>query len=138
MRSISCMVCALKYDSPQWAHDHIGMPSMTKSAFPRPKVRVTLRWCTPVRPHETQCSLDEIHRDDDEGSVVAELDDRLGFNAVDRMATDDRLNFTGVRLALSFDDLAGEEDVFEVKDREIVIFELFGGVNGHGVVQGSH
>lgn len=45
MRSISCMVCAVKYDSPQREHDHMGMASMTSSAAPLPKLRVTYFNC---------------------------------------------------------------------------------------------
>ena len=45
MRSISCMVCAEKYDSPQFGHDHMGMASTTINAAPLSKLRVTcLRW----------------------------------------------------------------------------------------------
>lgn len=44
-RSISCMVCAVNYDAPQRKQDYMGMPSMTSSAAPLPKLRVTyLRW----------------------------------------------------------------------------------------------
>jgi hypothetical protein len=42
-----------------------------------------------------------------------------------------------VRLAipLAADDAASEDDVFEIEDREIVIFQFFGGVEGYDIVQ---
>jgi hypothetical protein len=36
MRSISCMVWALKYDSPQLGQDHIGILSITNRSLPLP------------------------------------------------------------------------------------------------------
>ena len=41
IRSISCIVFAVKYDSPQLGHDHSGTPSMTRRFAPLPKLRVT-------------------------------------------------------------------------------------------------
>ncbi len=41
IRSISCIVFAVKYDSPQLGHDHNGTPSMTRRLAPLPKLRVT-------------------------------------------------------------------------------------------------
>ena len=81
MRSISCIVCAVKYDSPQCGHDQTGMLSMTKSDGPRPKLRVTLRTVAPSRPHEAQTELDTVGGDDKECTAGAELDDRFGFDA---------------------------------------------------------
>jgi len=42
-----------------------------------------------------------------------------------------------VRLAipLALDDAASEDDVFEIEDREIFIFQFFGGVEGYDMVQ---
>lgn len=58
--------------------------------------------------------------------------------AFDGATTDDRLDLARVAVALSFGDLAGEEDAFEVKDREVVIFECFGGMDGYDIVQRSN
>ena len=38
-------------------------------------------------------------------------------------------------ILLPLGDLSREEDTFEVEDRGIVIFWLFGGVNGNDIVQ---
>ena len=46
IRSSSCMVRAVKYDSPQLGHDHIGMRSITRRSLPVPKVRLTSFSCT--------------------------------------------------------------------------------------------
>lgn len=54
------------------------------------------------------------------------------------MTTDDALDFTGAAIPLSFDDLAREEDAFEVEDREVVIFKFFRCVNRYDVVQRAH
>ena len=42
-----------------------------------------------------------------------------------------------MRLAipLALDDAASEDDVFEIEDREIFIFQFFGGVEGYDIVQ---
>lgn len=79
--------------------------------------------------------LDAVGRDDEERSGVTGFDDRLGSEAFDCTTTDDALDFTGVAVPLSFDDLAREEDAFEVEDRKVVIFEFFRCVNGYDVVQ---
>jgi len=49
MRSISCMVFAVKYDSPQAGQDQRGTPSMTRRFAPLPKLRVTcFNWIVPL------------------------------------------------------------------------------------------
>jgi len=50
------------------------MFSITKSEEPRPKLRVTLRSCTPGWPHEAQRVLDKVDRNDEEVSTRAESD----------------------------------------------------------------
>ena len=52
---------------------------------------------------------------------MAELDDRFGFDPVEGSATYDTFGFPRTAISLPFDVLAGEEDTFEVEDREIVI-----------------
>ena len=91
-----------------------------------PKVRATRRSCTPARPHETQRSLDEVDRDDVEGAGRASLADRFRLAAVKRKAPDDDFGFARPAVLLALDDAAREDDVFEIEDGEIVIFQLFG------------
>jgi hypothetical protein len=135
MRSISCRVCAVKYDSPQCGHDHKGMLSITSSADPRPKLRVTSRRCTPARPHAAQRSLGVVDREDEESSVRGEFDDRFCGDIAERVASDDILDFTRVPVALALDDRAGEDNVFEIEDGEIVIIKFLRCVDRHGIVQ---
>lgn len=134
MRSISCSVCAVKYDSPQWGHDHIGRFSITNSEEARPKLRVTFRSWTPARPHEAQAALDKVDRDDEEIADRAEPDHRFGLGSADRDAADDELALVRLAVALILDDFAGEKDVLEIKDRKVVIVKFFGSVNGNYVV----
>ena len=108
---------------------------MTNSDGPRPKLRVTLRNSAPSRPQEAHDELDTIDRDDKERSAGAELDDRFGFNAFKRYTADDELDFTRFSVALARNDVAREDDVFEVKDREVVIVKFFRSVERYGVGQ---
>lgn len=124
MRSISCRVCAVKYDSPQCGHDHKGMPSITSSADPRPKLRVTSRCCTPAWPHAAQRNLGSVYREDEESSVRGKLDDRFCAAVAERVASDDVLDFTRLSVALVLDDRACEDNVFEIEDGEVVIIKF--------------
>ena len=98
---------------------------MTNSDGPRPKLRVTLRCSAPSRPQEAHKELDTVDRDDKERAARAEFDDRFGFNAFKRDTADDELDFTRFSVALALNDFAREDDVFEVKDREVVIVKFF-------------
>ena len=138
IRSISCIVCAVKYDSPQCGHDHIGMPSMTRRSFPLPNVRVTLRRWGPARPHDAQSPLDEVDGDDEERTGEADFDDGFSFVAGERAAADEIFDLAGLAVSLSLGNLACEDDVFEVEDREVVIFKFFSSVNGYDIVQGTN
>lgn len=135
MRSISWRVCAVKYDSPQCGHDHKGMPSITSSDGPRPKLRVTSRCCTPVRPHAAQRGLGTIDRDDEEIPVWSDLDDRFGKGSAECIASDDIFDFMRLPVALALDDLTREDNVFEIEDSEVVIIKFFRRVDRHGIVQ---
>ena len=66
---------------------------------------------------------------------MPELDDRLSFESAERSAVNDSLGLARAAISLPLGDLSREEDTFEVEDREIVIFQLFGGVNGNDIVQ---
>ena len=137
MRSISCRVCAVKYDSLQCGHDHTGMPSITSSDGPRPKLRVTSRCCTPARPHAAQRSLGVVARDDEEIPIRGNLDDRFGGGIAEGVASDDIFDFARLPVALALDDRACEDNVFEIEDGEVVIIKFLRCVDRHGIVQGT-
>lgn len=113
------------------------MPSITSSDGPRPKLRVTERCCTPVRPHAAQRGLDTVDGDDEEIAVRGDFDDRFGEDTVERVASDDILNFTRLPITLALDDRAREDNVFEVEDGEVVIFKFLRRMDGHGIVQST-
>ena len=128
----------MKYDSPQCGHDHKGIPSITSSDGPRPKLRVTSRRCTPARPHAAQRSLGAVDRDDEEIPVRGELDDRFGGSIVERAASDDIFDFVRLPVALALDDRAHENNVFEIEDGEVAISKFLRRVDRHGIVQGTN
>ena len=64
----------------------------------------------------------EEDSNDDELAAEADFDDRFGCRAVERDSGDDALGFARLGVALTFNDFACEDDVFEVKDVEVVIF----------------
>lgn len=137
MRSISCRVCAVKYDSPQCGHDHKGMPSITSSDDPRPKLRVTSRRCTPARPHAAQRSSGAVDRDDEEIPSRGNLDDRFGGGIAEDVAADDIFDFVRLPVALALDDRVREDNIFEIEDGEVVIIEFLRRMDRHGIVQGT-
>ena len=98
-----------------------------------PKVRATRRSCTPARPHEAQRYLDEEDRDDVERAARANLNDRFGFAAVKGTPTDDDFGFARLAVLLAPDDASSEDDVLEIEDCEIVIFQLFRSVEGYDI-----
>ena len=79
--------------------------------------------------------LDDIDGDDEESTRLANLCDDFSGSAVKGPALDDVLRFAGAAIALPLDDLAREDDVFEVKDREVVIFKFFRSVGGYNVTE---
>ena len=129
MRSISCIVCAVKYDSPQLRHDHMGINSITSSAAPFPKLRVTCFRCNALLPQCAHFCSTEVGSDDDELAGEADFDDGFGRSAAERDAGDDTFDFTGLGVALTLNNLARKDDVFEVEDSEVVIVKLFGCVS---------
>ena len=138
MRSISCRVCAVKYDSPQRGHDHKGMPSITSSDGPRPKLRVTSRCCTPARPHAAHRSLDAIDGDDEEIPVRRDFDDRFGRGVEESLASDDIFGFARLPVALALADRPREDNVFEIEDGKIVIVKFLRRVDRHGIILRSN
>ena len=71
------------------------------------------------------CSTD-VDSDDDELAAEADFDNGFGRRTVEGDSGDDALGFVRPVVALAFNDFACEDDVFEVKDVEVVIFKLFG------------
>ena len=80
-----------------------------------------------------QALQDDIDGDDEERARVANFGDDFGGCAAERAALDDVLRFTGAAIALALDDLAREDDVFEIEDGELVIFKFVCSVGGGGV-----
>lgn len=111
------------------------MFSTTSRDGPRPKLRVTCRNCTPGFPQQAQRESDKVDRDDDKATNRADFDD--GFRDVggESFSTDDELGFAALPVALALDDFAAKDDVFAIKDRELVIFERLCGMNGNDVIQ---
>jgi len=137
MRSISCSVCAEKYDSPQLGQENMGMPSITNRAAPLPKLRVTYLTWTAGLPQWAQRFSEDIGSDDDEFSGKTDFDDRLRNGAVKDDARDEDFGIAGLGVALALRDLPREDDVFEIKDGEVVIFKILGGMSRHDVVQAA-
>ncbi len=95
-----------------------------------PKLRVTWRiraLSAPQLSHRRAALLDP-NGDDDDLPRRADLDDAARRVSVERLACDDVLAFARPRIALSLDDFAGEDDVFNVEDADFVIVKLVGGV----------
>ncbi|MEI7868263.1 MAG: hypothetical protein WCI11_10250 [Candidatus Methylumidiphilus sp.] len=89
--------------------------------MPRPKLRVTFRSCTPGCPHEAQSWLGEVCCDNEEFANWPDFDDCFRVTFVEGGTTDDTFDFSGSGVPLSFDDFTSEDDVFEIKDCEVVI-----------------
>ena len=63
------------------------------------------------------------------------LGNDFGAEAFKGAALDEVLRFSGVPVALPLDDFPGEDDIFEVEDREAVVFEFIGGVGRDCIVE---
>ena len=91
-----------------------------------PKLRVTcFSWIALLPQCAQSCSTD-VDSDDDELAAKADFDNGFSCRTVERDAGDDALDFSRLGVALALDDFAREDDVFEIKDVEVVIFKLFG------------
>ena len=82
--------------------------------------------------------LGEVDGDDNELASGSELDDRFSRRSGEGNSGNDAFNFPGFSVALAFDDLAGEDDVFEVEDREVVIVKFLHSMHGDHVAQGAN
>lgn len=96
------------------------MFSITSNSSPRPKLRVTKRSRTPAFPHEAQSSLDGVDGDDEEYASRADFDDGFGQLVGERETADDAFDFPRLAVFLLFDDLACEDDAFEVENVEVI------------------
>ncbi len=65
------------------------------------------------------------------------FDDDLSGCSIKGSALDDVLRFAGAAITLALDDLAREDDVFEIKDGEVVIFKFVRGMGGDGIAERS-
>lgn len=111
------------------------MFSTTSKEAPRPKLRVTCRNCTPGLPQLAQGESDKVGRDDDKSTGRADFDNGFRDVGFEGFATDDELGFAALPVALALDDFAGEDDIFEIEDRKLVIFECLCGMYGNKVIQ---
>ena len=66
------------------------------------------------------------------------FDDGFSERTVKRDATDNALDLVRLAVALTLRDPSREDDVFEVKNREVVIVEFFGCVGGDNVMERAH
>lgn len=94
---------------------------MTKSDGPRPKLRVTFRRRTPGCPHDAQSVSGAIGGDDEKIAERPDFDDGFGVLFLECETTYDALDFPCSDVSLALNDFACEDNVFEVKDREVVI-----------------
>jgi hypothetical protein len=81
--------------------------------------------------------LDDVDGDDEEFAGTVDFGNDFSGSTVERAALDDVLGLTRGAVSLAFDDLAREDDVFEVKDGEVVIFEFVRCMGGNGVAERS-
>ena len=112
------------------------MFSTTMRRSPLPKLRVTY-WTripsSPHIPHRLGALLDP-GSDEDDFPRGSDLDDAAGRLARDRFASDDVLPLASLRIALPLDNLAREDDVFDVEDADFVIVQFIGCVKGYSRV----
>ena len=108
---------------------------MTSNFAPCPKLRVTLRICTPSRPQTAQLELGDIDGDDNKPARWAKFDGCFSGATFEREPADEKLDFAGLRVALALDDFTREDDAFKIEDRKVVIVQLFGGMQGNDVAQ---
>ena len=133
MRSSSCIVLAAKYDSPHDEQDHRGTASTTNNVAPAPKLRVTCFSETLLLPQFAHDSSTEVDGDDVEATGRVDLCDCFSAVTGKASALDDVLDFARSPVTLAFNDLAREDDVFEVEDAEVVIFKFVRCVGGNGI-----
>jgi hypothetical protein len=87
-------------------------------------------------PHGLGALLDP-RSDEDKVPPGTNLDDATGSFAFERPTLDDVLSLPCCRVALPVDDVAREDDVFDVEDADFIIVQLIGCVKGDKVLDGS-
>jgi len=65
---------------------------------------------------------------------VVDFDDRFGLAIFERPASDDDFGLVRLTVFLALNDTAREDDVFEIKDCEVFIFQFSDGVKGYDIV----
>ena len=113
------------------------MASITNKADPLPKLRVTRLSCKEALPQLAQPVSTEVDRDDKELSRGADFDDGLGGRPVERDAADGAFDLTCTDVPLALEDLSREDDVFEIKDGEVVIVKFLSRVGGNNIVESA-
>ena len=113
------------------------MASITNKADPLPKLRVTRLSCKEALPQLAQPVSTEVDRDDKELSRGADFDDGLGGRPVERDAADGAFDLTCTDVPLALEDLSREDDVFEIKDGEVVIVKFLSHVGGNNIVESA-
>ena len=68
---------------------------------------------------------------------MADFGNNFSGSAIKGCALDDVLRLAGGAITLTLNDLAREDDAFEIKDREVVIFEFIRCVSGNDVAERS-
>ncbi len=72
-----------------------------------------------------QMALDKVDGNDEERADPAEFDDCFCLLAFNRAAADDELDLSRFLVALALGDSAGEDNIFGIEDREVVIVKFF-------------
>ena len=68
---------------------------------------------------------------------MANFGNDFGSCSVEGATLDDVLRFTGAAITLALDNLAREDDIFEIKDGEVVIFKFVRSMGGYGIAERS-
>jgi len=86
-------------------------------------------------PQEAQSCSGEVGGNDEELACRPDFDDRFGFSLIECDSVDNALDFSCPGVSLTLDDFTREDDVFEVKDRDVVIVKFLCCMNGYDIVE---
>ena len=114
------------------------MASITNKADPLPKLRVTRLSCKDVFAQLAQRFSTEVDGDDEELAGETNFDDGLRGRSVECDAADNALDFARSGVALALGDLPREDDVFEIKDAEVVIVKFLSRVGGNNIIKSAN
>jgi len=70
-----------------------------------------------------------VDRDDEEGSVRRNFDNRFGRNGTERLPSDNIFRLARFPIALAFDNRTREDNVFEIENRKVVIIKFLHRMN---------